>query len=435
MPLFPASLSEAEVALRSGDGALACKTVRSVLGYPAGAELATTDFARSLAILSSVGDDVLTRQTRQALCAASADPTDVQALFAVGYLLNAAGLPLVAATVLARANALAPNIAELVNQLVSALGRTGLHPDAYEVLHASRGARQDNWHSRLAYSFHALLSGRVIEARQGFALLGPPIDEATRISYEQMTTYFERHGLLSSSRLLHDWNLRSWHYVLSGGLLTHHSPDSTNRGMGGRYAFRHDTNDLIYEGVTNANRVLESWSMSPPRIVYSNDRSSEVLAHVWHKHTGKPIEPFLAQDLDRPGLFVAYDLAEATPDFVQAVAVRRPRQLLVSHATCWTTQSPVTSDITTLLHETNVAPWGARLEFSTDTQRLEHCNADSKTPAEVLADGIIATEVSYIAAADLGEVTTLAELVGPPPTSGERDRFFVGSPVHSCRFV
>jgi len=411
MPLISARLHAARDAHRNGDLGAAWGLLLQLLRYPSGADLNDAQFAQALELLHVLGGAHLSSQTVAAASLAAADTHDVQALFGLGYLLSETGETEMAATILARANVAAPGVVTLVTAFARALERSGLYDDAYRVVHESYGVRQQDWHARHAYSFNALMSGRLIEARQNFALVGPPVDDETEALYEQMIGFFDRHRRIADVTPLDDADTRSWHYVITGGVLTHLAPSLDGAAVRGRYCTAIDSKELVHEGVIRALATLQAWDVRPDQLVYANNHPSETLARVLRQRLGIPIEPFSSQHIKTAGLFVAYDLGATSVEFATAMATHRPGQLLFSHAGCWAENAPFTSDITSYHYETNVERW------SSDTTTSDEQVAE-EISASVLADGALA---------DLEQLVALAETIGPPPLDGVRKRFYPGA--------
>jgi len=436
VPKFSEPLKAASRALADGNRDAAWDALYPALRYPTGVSMSDSELAESLGIAAEIGTGSFSNALVTALSAAHDTPTDIQALFGAGFRLNEANFPELAATALARANALAPNVPGLVNELASALQASGLFSDAYVALHASHQARQQDSTTRYLYAFNALMSGNVVAAQRGFAELGDPIDEATREQHEHLGRLLERQAAVAPATALDSRDLRGWHYVVTGGLVTHLSPLRFDQGMHGRYGTLHDHDALVHEGVIRTIAVLQAWGVRPQQLIYSDDRASEILAHVWNTRLGIPTKVFRAEDRDAPGLFLAYDLRHADDLFVDSFREYRPGQVLVSHASCWSEESDYTSDIATFQYHRNTAPWdsadeaGAAItEPAVVAQRiLKYLNE----PAEV-ANRIVSVAITPDAVPDLDQVGNLARAAGPPPSTGRRDRFVVGSPVKSSR--
>lgn len=406
MPTFSQSLQEANDALRAGNRVAAWRTLQPALTYPAGLQMGDDEFAQGLAILSNISNGRTSPQAKAALKTAQAKPRDIQALFDVGYLLLESRLPEIAATALARGNQLAPNIPAIVNELSTALAETGCYGAAFHALRDAGTAREQDWHTRYLYCFNALLSGHVVEARQGFALLSAPRGGQASAHYERLARFFERSRAVAPCTSLDSNDLRGWHYVITGGLLSHVASGRTAIANG-RYRAVRDSYELMHEGVLRAATIFHSWNMCPNQVVYSNDAASEIMAHIWHRRIGVPIRPFTSGDRHREALFVAYDLLQADGEFVEALATRRAGQVLFSHATSWSQEFAYVSDISTYLYERNATVWGA-----------------DPDPADAIAGRVVATELTRASVHDLARLARLASTIGPPSGAGRRDRLY-----------
>jgi len=405
MPSFTESLQEASNALRAGNRVSAWRNLQPALTYPAGLEMCDDEFAEGLEILSNISNGRTSSQAKTALKKARAEPTDIQALFDVGSLLRESRLPQIAATALARGNQIAPDIPALVNELSTALAESGHYREAFEALQAASGAREQDWFTRYLYSFNALMSGHMVEARQGLALLGGYHNDEATVLYDRLARLINRSRSVGPWTPLDATDLRGWHYVITGGLITHLAAGQSNV-RNGRYTKVRDSHELMHEGVVRAATVFDSWDKCPKLVVYSNDPSSKIMAHVWHRRIGVPIRPYSPGDPTRDAMFVAYDLQDADRSFVDALERRQPGQILFSHASHWSRDFGCASDISTYLYEHNSKPWGA-----------------DPGPANTIAGRVVATELTRASLHDLAPLARLARAAGRPEESGPRDRF------------
>ena len=152
--------------------------------------------------------------------------------------------------------------------------------------------------------------------------------------------------------------------------------------------------------------------------------------------TGIPIAPWPAVGVPAPGLVVMYDLAELATADVARLVHRRPDQIVFAHACPWTNDSPLAPDVTTLLYQTLVPPWGAHMIVDPETREVGESAADERT-IEAIAAELVATAGldSDELAAD--EPAKWHALVGCawPPEPGLRSRLWAGGPVSSSRFA
>jgi hypothetical protein len=68
-----------------------------------------------------------------------------------------------------------------------------------------------------------------------------------------------------------------------------------------------------------------------------------------------------ATNVEGDGLVLAYDLTTPTRPPSRPCAIVPPGQVLLERATCWTDPPRVTADVSGLLGQMVVPPWGAQL--------------------------------------------------------------------------
>jgi hypothetical protein len=135
-------------------------------------------------------------------------------------------------------------------------------------------------------------------------------------------------------------------------------------------------------------------------------------------------------------LVVLYDLAELPQADVVRLTPRRADQIVFAHASPWTTDSPVAPDVTTLLYQTLVPPWGAAMVVDPDTRQVTSAEPDARSVDVIAADLIASPGLADedLAADDLARWAALVERVWPL-SPGTRSRLWAGGPVPSSRFA
>jgi hypothetical protein len=131
-----------------------------------------------------------------------------------------------------------------------------------------------------------------------------------------------------------------------------------------------------------------------------------------------------------------YDLAGLPSADVARLLQRRPGQVVFAHASPWTTDSPLAPDVTTLLYQTIVPPWGAHAIVDPETREVSEAAADDR-PALEIASELSATPGLDDTELGADEPARWAALVARawPPEPGQRSRLWAGGPVPSSRFV
>ncbi len=432
--------------LEAGDAHQAFQKFRSAMEYPGDLDDGPERWSDALAIFTQIaaglGGDEFAAPARRAAEA----PSDVQALYDLGYWMIDQDLNGIAATVLARANLLAPNRRSLLIELACALERGQLFHEATRILRTAPELVEKSFLCRYLLAYNTLMTGDLTESRHLLEDLNPrnsdQPDDAKKMK-DRITGMLSRADAVRDATALNETDLRGWHFVLTGGVLLHLSPYGLEDAMRGRYAFIQDYPGLCLEGIRRLAAVLEAWSGGPPRVWLLPDQDSASLGLAAAQVLGLPAEQWPADGTDEPGLIAAYDLAALDEALLRQLGEHRPGQILWAHASPWTAEPPFAADLTTYLYQQNVSPWGERLRVNPDTNEVEKAPADTRPPSERAAE-IIAANVEGEALGDMPAVTGLAKAArratgdaGPGAfrTGGLRRRQPVGSPVQSSRFT
>jgi hypothetical protein len=425
------AIARARAALADGGPPAAFAALRPALEFPGTVDdparwsEALLLFAR---IAAGLGHGELAAQSERAAAA----PDDAEALFTLGYGLVEAALEGVAATVLTRADRLAPGTAEIVGELAAALEGCGRHAEACGVLRHNRALVEEEAVLTYLLAFNATMAGDLDEARRVLPVLRRLAGPEEAWAPPRIERYLARADAVRGTAPLDGDDLRGWHFVLTGGLLLHSSPHGRDQGMRGRYALLQDQEELCREGIARVEAALGALGLSPPRVLLLGDRDSAILGRAAAAALGLPAAPWSP---DEPGLIVAYNLAAAAE--AESLRAHRPGQVLWAHAVCWTELQPLAADLVTLVHQFNRSPWGARLGFDPETRTQREIPPVMGTPEE-LGARVAALSVPPEALADVPALTRLAAVARPLAAAlqdtGERDRQFPGSPVKSSRF-
>jgi hypothetical protein len=130
---------------------------------------ALTVFARIATALAGDGPATLVRRAADA-------PDDVQALYDLGCWLIEQNCNDIAATILARANLLAPNMELLVVELARALEHDLRFDEACRILRAVPELVEESFQCGYALAYSALMTGDLTEPRQILRDLDPGDD-------------------------------------------------------------------------------------------------------------------------------------------------------------------------------------------------------------------------------------------------------------------
>lgn len=429
---FEAARRAAGEALAAGDASAAFGHLRPALSYPArpSPEQLTAGLALLAEVATALGHQELAGDARRA----ADDVHDPDALYELGYALVEAGLPAIAAVVLTRCLEVVPGSEQVLTELVSALERSLAYRDAQRLLEAHPHLVDTSFLCRYLVAYNAAMAGDLVTTRRHAELLAPA-DEGETFLASRITGLLDRADRITGLCRLDDGDLRGWHYVLTGGLLTHLSPYGFDEPMRGRYAWLQDSPGRVRTGLGRLASILAAWGERPDCIYAPPGRDHEVLAHAASLVLDLPVMPWPAVGVPAPGLVVLYDLGTVDGRDLERLVQRRPGQILYAHASPWTEDGPVAPDVTTLLHQSLTAPWGERLVVDAEQGTTGRAAADERPAEEVGAeiaasDGLGADEIAVDAEETLA---ALAERVGPPP-QGRRERLWAGSPVQSNRF-
>jgi hypothetical protein len=397
---------------------------------------ALTVFAR---IATGLADDAFATLVRRAADA----PDDALALYDLGCGLIEQNLNGIAATVLARANLLVPNMELVVIGLASALERDFKFHEACRFLRAAPELVEQSFECCYALAYNALMTGDLIESRQLLRDLDPGDYPDVTAMIDRIAGMLSRADAVQGATRLNETDLRGWHFVLTGGVLLHLSPFDFDEGMRGRYAYTTDGPSRCLEGIRRLASVLEAWSAWPARVWLLPNPESASLGSATAQVLGLPGERWPAGGTTEPGLIVAYDLSTLDETLVAQVREHRRGQFLWAHASCWTAEPPFAADLTTYLYQYNVSPWMEQGRLNPDTKQLEMRAADTRPLHDRVAD-IVAANLHADALKDVPAVVHLAQAarrvtgetgLGVFRTEGLRRQQPVGSPVPSSRFI
>ncbi|WP_279582385.1 hypothetical protein [Fodinicola feengrottensis] len=272
-------------------------------------------------------------------------------------------------------------------ELASALEREERYGDAFDILRAHEPTLQD-WPERYLLAFNALMTGDLEVAAPLAAAVPEPVrdDQAWLPIFARLQRIFAR---AAQVRPADNRDLRGWHYVLNGTLLTTLSPYGFDSGMTGRYAFFQESLGHCLFSLRRLKTILEAANLRPTTISLLADRSQpEILGLAAAQVLDLPAAPYAPGRPDT--LIVGYDLNEVDEQLLAKLSSRTNGEVLYEHASCWTSQPSVSADVCAMLVQSCVSPWGVRLRQTQDGP-MERIPADDR-PVEKVAAEIVAAD-------------------------------------------
>jgi hypothetical protein len=416
----------------AGDGQLdvALSALRRRLRWPEGKHV--RELAGWLALLAELAERRGAVQLADVAREAVRDPDSPDRLYDLGYALIDSGAPSIAASVLWRCLALVGESEEVVCELVSALESALAYEDAYAILEQHAALRGRSFLCEYLFAFNAAMTGKLEVTRAAFAELRPDSDE-TEGMRETIAAILARADRIAGISPLDARDLRGWQYVLTGTLVTHHSPYGFDEPMHGRYAWLRDSLAHVATGIRRLVPLVRA--TAAPCVYAPPGRGHEIVAHAAAAILELPLMPWPAIGVPAPGVVVVHDLAELPATDVLRLAQRKPDQILYAHASPWTRDLAIAPDVTTLLYETLVPAWGELVVTDPTTQQITRQPADERE-IDVIAAEIIASaglRAGELAPDDLASWDALVAATWPPEP-GVRSRLWAGGPVPSNRF-
>jgi len=430
--------TNAIAALESAQHQEAFRSFRSAIDYRFGAlDGSESQFKDAFEIFARISEHFAPPEFVDKVRAVVETPNDIQVLYDFGYLMYEEGQPGIGATALARADELAPGTAAVVSELVTCLESCNQCQMAVEILKKYPELTSKGFFPAYQLAFNGTMAGDLSVARAAFATL-PSLssgDENEQFMMGRIERFLNRADRIHAVSTLGLDDLRGWHYVLSGGIITQLSAFGYPDPMGGRFAMIQDSYDMIRVGVENLKRIVEQKSVPVESVTAINDRGSQIVASVVGSLLKLPVRQWSPSDSQSKTIVVAYDLSlidDLTP--YQQLRDRSPGQLLFSHAFCWVRSCPIAADVVSILHQYNNAPWDPKMQFDSEKEMSD----PDERPIDQIAADILSSTGNPNEGGD-GEVPQLTnqflEAVGAfPESAGLRELFWESSPVKSSQF-
>lgn len=434
-------ITKAHAELEAGDASQAFQTLRSALEYPQATLNEREAFLTAMRGFSPIARAIGGAQLGDTLDRVVSEPDRPQALYDAGYALIEHALHRLAATILLRANTLAPGQPAILGELSAALEGALAYSHARQLIDASGCVGQDGFVTYLA-GFHALMSGDLSRARSLIESLRPATDLELGYMVEQLHGMTRRAEILAGAGIdLGPHGLSAWHAALNGSVLLSESPHGYDEPMRGRYAFLQDSPELMRLGIERLRQVLAE-VRSPERVVAAPDHASQILAQAVASCLSLPLVPF-GKDV-APGLVVAWNMdAVGDQAFLKAYREHRPGDILFSHVSQWVDPFPYAPDVTTILMQSITHPYTGGALVTGPDRETSRAAPDPRSAAELAAEISSRSEQAESQTAVELPLAIVRALAGVPAeqrlglfrTDGARTRQRAGSAVQSARFM
>src|SRR5213075_2029142 len=113
-----------------------------------------------------------------------------------------------------------------------------------------------------------------------------PISADTEKLHATIAGIVERADRVAGASALDTKDLRGWHYVLTGGLVTHLSPYGFDEPMHGRFAWLADSLPRVAYGIDRLAQLIQPLAL--PCVYAPEGRDHEILAEAVARRTGLP---------------------------------------------------------------------------------------------------------------------------------------------------
>lgn len=277
METYESMRSATLAALDDDDYETAFRTFRVAIDYTfQKLDGSASQFADAFGIFARISERFANQEFVARVRSVADQPNDIQRLYDLAYLLYEDGHPGIGATALARADELAPGQMPIIAELVSALEACGLCAAAVDVLRKYPKLTGSEFVLAYQLAFNSLMSGDLDTTRRTFDTM-PGLAARTSdhdVMINRIRGFLTRADQVRQVCPLDLEDLRGWHYVTTGGILTHLSPYGYSDPMRGRFAMMQDSLARIRLGISNLKRVIESKKIPIDSVTPLDDRAS-----------------------------------------------------------------------------------------------------------------------------------------------------------------
>ncbi|MGW2663536.1 hypothetical protein ACWCW7_21460 [Nocardia tengchongensis] len=342
--------------------------------------IADTLPVREMAMITAeLADHAELDKLAQAARAAADVPDHPDAWTLFGYECIEYGVPFAAIPALRealRTGTTKPNLA--LSELVYAFEDEHRHAEAVEALLAHESILRP-YPERYLLTYDSILAGDLDRARTEFARLPAPENQDWLPARDRAHRMLLRADRTAPVSPLDGADLRGWHYTLTGGYLATLSPYGFDAGMTGRWAYLGDQLELCRHTLDRLGVILRAAGRTPSSVSLLPDRSDRILGMAAAELLGLPMVEYAPDRTDT--LVVAYALGDLDPDLSRTLTTRATGQILFEHATYWVRPPAIAADISGLLCQLAVEPWGPHTRLGDNGP--ETVPADSRPESEI----------------------------------------------------
>ena len=375
----------------------AAAKVGVMFNYP-GTFDSDAEFIDAIKLLAKVMNFLGRKELAEVAMAAVEKTNRINMLYQLGYQLGEANLHSMEDTVLSYAISnfeQHEQYPRLITELVYCLETMGEFEQACKILKEQPRLLETNFMCQYLLAINSIMCGDINTAKkmrhQFLANDNIEIKMAERIR-----RMIERFDAIENYESIDTNDLQFWHYIITGGILMHVSPYGYENAMYGRYGVLQEGYKNCLMGIQYLKNNLEKAGISPTCIYSLGDRSSDILAHAAAEYFQLPLKPWVDEELNETSLIIAYDVTSSFDTlYLEKLKQRHPRQILWSHVTIWDKDQPIAADITTLLAQVAIPPWGKQSHprLLDNGEPILHTQpSDQREVTEIANDILMATE-------------------------------------------
>ena len=350
----------------------------------------------------------------------ASNPSDIDACIRLSMDLIDAQRLSIGIAVLCEVRQLDPKNTLVLSEIVAALELDGRHKEALKFLEDAPDLVASD--SQLTYllAFNAFFNADIDTPLQLLPVLQKSGDDKIKFMTRRIEQMLIRADFAKRLNGLDRHDERSWHFVLTGGLLINKS----------RYALSsYDTEKKLFNDIHGLITVLDVWGMIPQKILFPAEHNSEILAHLTGNIIGVPAEKWFASREE--GLIAIYDSSYVVPELLKPLRTVYPNQYVFQCVANSAIESPIAPDVLSRFYKRNAPIWGPG--FDANNSYVEPREGTPKS----IADDIFSSTTQKAKNEDQKELSEFAKAVyefmpsNPSSSIGNelsRQRLWNGSP-------